>query len=253
MIGVDGLLVLGVLDLHSLALSSCFDSCAGNSHGGSAFQGADGRGLACLQSANKVFDLVLHVVTLDLHGDPLGNGKALVNIVLVTLEQLQVISAGLVDQSAAGAVDAGTHGVAALNTDTAEDLTDNIVGELVDSDAGVVYRPLGQILVVGVGFKNGTQVNNLDAEGSDCARYTFDYPSKAGLGHFIHTYVTDGNPIPTFQGEPERVAITNDIDEFTNALWNSLDEDNKISLYVRYIDVDGVRYESRMINKNENN
>lgn len=96
-------------------------------------------------------------------------------------------------------------------------------------------------------------LKSADALGTACNRYTFSYPSLPGLGHFIHTYVCDGNPIPTFQGEPERVAIPNDIDEFTNALWNSLDEDNKISLYVRYIDVDGVRYESRMINKNENN
>ena len=58
-------------------------------------------------------------------------------------------------------------------------------------------------------------LKSIDPEGSDCARYGFTYPAKAGLGHFIHTYVTDGNPIPTFQGEPERVAIQDDIDAFT--------------------------------------
>ena len=93
-------------------------------------------------------------------------------------------------------------------------------------------------------------LKSADAEGTACNRYTFSYPPLPGLGHFIHTYVCDGNPIPTFQGEPERVRIPNSIDEFTNSLWNSLDEDNKISLYVRYVDVDGVRYESRLINKN---
>ncbi len=93
-------------------------------------------------------------------------------------------------------------------------------------------------------------LKSIDAEGSNCARYTFDYPSVAGLGHFIHTYVCDGNPIPTFQGEPERVAIPNDIDEFTNALWNSLDENNKISLYVRYIDLETGEATNRLINKN---
>ena len=72
----------------------------------------------------------------------------------------------------------------------------------------------------------------------------------AGLGHFIHTYVTDGNPIPTFQGEPERVAIPDSIDEFTESLWNALDADNKISLYVRYTDAETGRYEDRLINKN---
>ncbi|MBQ6543020.1 MAG: inosine monophosphate cyclohydrolase, partial [Clostridia bacterium] len=71
------------------------------------------------------------------------------------------------------------------------------------------------------------------------------------LGHFIHTYVTDGDPIPTFQGEPERVEIGNDIDEFTCALWNSLDEDNKISLYVRYTDLETGEETNRLINKNK--
>ena len=90
-----------------------------------------------------------------------------------------------------------------------------------------------------------------DAEGSFCNRFTFSFGTKAGLGHFIHTYVCDGNPIPTFQGEPERVKIPDSIDEFTNSLWNALDNDNKISLYVRYIDLADGSEESRMINKNK--
>ena len=94
-------------------------------------------------------------------------------------------------------------------------------------------------------------LKSLDAEGSDCARYTFSYPSKAGLGHFIHTYVCDGNPIPTFQGEPERVAVPSDIDVFTDKLWNALDKDNKISLYVRYIDLASGAVENRLVNKNK--
>ena len=94
-------------------------------------------------------------------------------------------------------------------------------------------------------------LKSIDSEGSDCARYTFDYPSKAGLGHFIHTYVCDGNPIPTFQGEPERVQMVDDIDEFTNKLWNALDNDNKISLYVRYTSLDDKTFEERLINKNK--
>ena len=94
-------------------------------------------------------------------------------------------------------------------------------------------------------------LKSIDAEGSDCARYTFDYPSKAGLGHFIHTYVCDGNPIPTFQGEPERVAIPNCIDEFTNKLWDALDDNNKISLYVRFINLEDGKYQERLINKNK--
>ena len=90
-----------------------------------------------------------------------------------------------------------------------------------------------------------------DAEGSFCNRFGFHYVPKAGLGHFIHTYVCDGNPIPTFQGEPERVSIPNDIDAFTNEIWNSLDENNKISLYVRYIDLETGKETCRMIDKNQ--
>ena len=93
-------------------------------------------------------------------------------------------------------------------------------------------------------------LKSADAQGSACNRYVFSYPSLPGLGHFIHTYVCDGNPIPTFQGEPERVYIPDSIDEFTNALWNGLDEDNKISLYVRYVDLATGETENRLINKN---
>ena len=83
-----------------------------------------------------------------------------------------------------------------------------------------------------------------------CNRYFYEYKALSGVGHFIHTYVTDGNPIPTFQGEPERVSIPSDIDEFTNDIWTNLDNANKISLYVRYIDLASGKTETRMINKN---
>ena len=94
-------------------------------------------------------------------------------------------------------------------------------------------------------------LKSADEQGTACNRYLFDYTALAGMGHFIHTYVCDGNPIPTFQGEPERVAIPNDIDEFTSTLWNNLNENNKISLYVRYIDLADGSVENRMINKNK--
>ena len=94
-------------------------------------------------------------------------------------------------------------------------------------------------------------LKSIDEEGSDCARYTFSYASKPGLGHFIHTYVTDGNPIPTFQGEPERVAIPDDIDAFTNEIWDNLDKNNKISLYVRYTDLKSGKITDRLVNKNK--
>ena len=91
-----------------------------------------------------------------------------------------------------------------------------------------------------------------DEEGSFCNRYTYSYGSaKAGVGHFLHTYVCDGNPIPTFQGEPERVSIPNDIDAWTTDIWNALDENNKISLYVRFVNLETGREENRMINRNK--
>ena len=94
-------------------------------------------------------------------------------------------------------------------------------------------------------------LKSADAEGSATNRYFYEYNSIAGLGHFIHTYVCDGNPIPTFQGEPERVTVSSDIDEYTNAIWNSLNENNKISLYVRYINLENGKEESRLVNKNK--
>ena len=94
-------------------------------------------------------------------------------------------------------------------------------------------------------------LKSTDPEGTACSRYTFSFPALPGLGHFIHTYVCDGNPIPTFQGEPERVAIPDDIDAFTARLWDALDANNKISLYVRYTDLATGKTENRMINKNK--
>ncbi len=93
-------------------------------------------------------------------------------------------------------------------------------------------------------------LKSADAEGTACNRYTYSYAPLNGLGHFIHTYVCDGNPIPTFQGEPERMAVCDDIDEMTDRLWTSLNENNKISLYVRYIDLETGRTENRLVNKN---
>lgn len=93
-------------------------------------------------------------------------------------------------------------------------------------------------------------LKSADAKGSACNRFTYSYSPLNGLGHFIHTYVCDGNPIPTFQGEPERMAVCDDIDEMTDRLWNALNEQNKISLYVRYIDLKTGTADSRLVNKN---
>ena len=93
-------------------------------------------------------------------------------------------------------------------------------------------------------------LKSADEKGSACNRFTYNYSTVCGLGHFLHTYVCDGNPIPTFVGEPERVVIPNDIDAFTNDIWSNLNNDNKISLYVRYVDLENGEVENRMINKN---
>ncbi|MDY4922608.1 IMP cyclohydrolase [Frisingicoccus sp.] len=92
--------------------------------------------------------------------------------------------------------------------------------------------------------------NNGRPEG--CKRYTFAYSNPfAGEGHFIHTYMGDGNPLPSFEGEPEWVDIEGDIDTFTDLLWNSLNEENKVSLFVRYINLEDGTWETRIVNKNK--
>ena len=85
-----------------------------------------------------------------------------------------------------------------------------------------------------------------------CHRYTFAYEAPVnGEGHFIHTYMCDGNPLPSFEGEPKLVEIPDDMDAFTEMLWNSLNAENKVSLFVRYIDIATGNYETRIVNKNQ--
>ena len=90
-----------------------------------------------------------------------------------------------------------------------------------------------------------------DEAGTACLRQTFEYPGQAGLGHFLHTYQCDGSPIPSFEGEPTPVTIEGDIDTFTSGLWESLNEDNKVSLFVRYIDLATGQAQTRIVNKNQ--
>ena len=92
--------------------------------------------------------------------------------------------------------------------------------------------------------------NNGDPD--SCCRFTYAYENPAnGEGRFIHTYMHDGNPLPSFEGEPKRVEIAGDIDSFTALLWESLNEENKVSLFVRYIDIETGAYETRIVNKNQ--
>ena len=106
-------------------------------------------------------------------------------------------------------------------------------------------------------FQNGdfsykmSILKSADAEGTACNRHTYSYAALPGLGHFIHTYMCDGNPIPTFCTEPERIYIPNDIDAFASDIWTNLNEQNKISMYVRYVDLETGEEQNRMINKNK--
>ena len=85
-----------------------------------------------------------------------------------------------------------------------------------------------------------------------CNRYTYAYENPiAGEGRFIHTYMHDANPLPSFEGEPKLISIPDDMEAFTEMLWNSLNEDNKVSLFVRYIDIATGKYETKIINKNK--
>ncbi len=85
-----------------------------------------------------------------------------------------------------------------------------------------------------------------------CNRYSYSYENPAaGEGRFIHTYMHDGNPLPSFEGEPKVVAIDGDIDAFTDMVWRSLNSENKVSLFVRYIDIETGKYETRIVNKNK--
>lgn len=84
-----------------------------------------------------------------------------------------------------------------------------------------------------------------------CNRYTYSYDNPlSGEGRFIHTYMHDGNPLPSFEGEPKLVEIDGDIDTFANMIWDNLNEENKVSLFVRFIDIETGKYETRIINKN---
>ena len=90
-----------------------------------------------------------------------------------------------------------------------------------------------------------------DEAGTGCLRQTFEYPGQPGLGHFIHTYKQDGDPIPSYEGEPTPVFIEGDIDAFTASLWENLNQDNKVSLFTRFIDLETGKAETRIVNKNQ--
>ena len=101
------------------------------------------------------------------------------------------------------------------------------------------------------GSYNLSILKSLDGDPACCCRYFFEYDApKAGVGHFISTYQGDGNPLPSFEGEPKRVAVTAaTAREWADQLWASLNEDNKVSLFVEYIDLESKERETVIVNK----
>ncbi len=94
-------------------------------------------------------------------------------------------------------------------------------------------------------------LKSANGDPSVCNRYFYNYSQRAGIGHFIHTYKCDGNPIPSFYGEPEEVSLPNTIEELSELVWENLNEDNKVSLFVRCVDLESGEAEERIINKNK--
>lgn len=121
-----------------------------------------------------------------------------------------------------------------------------------EPDAPNLTPRISGILDFENGFKYKMSILKANDDiGTDCNRFTYSYSALNGIGHFIHTYKCDGNPIPTFEGEPERVLMPNTAKELADDIWANLNEDNKISLYVRYIDLETGKQENILINKNK--
>ena len=119
----------------------------------------------------------------------------------------------------------------------APNYTPRISGVVFDKDGNFSYK---------------LSILKKDTESDVCQRFTYNYMQPvAGEGHFIHTYMKDGNPLPSFTGEPVAVEIPNDIDEFTHLCWESLNDDNKVSLFIRFINIETLETETRIINKNK--
>ena len=145
-------------------------------------------------------------------------------------------------------------------TDTIYDLMDkqctfeqSLRGREFEDDAPNYTPRISGIMHIENGTYNYAMsiLKSADGNPESTERHTFTYSNPlSGVGRFLHTYMGDGNPLPSFEGEPEKVAISGDIDTFTNNVWNSLNEDNKVSLFVRFINIEDGAYETRIVNKN---
>ena len=125
-------------------------------------------------------------------------------------------------------------------------------GRSFEPDSPNFTPRISGILNLGEGFTYSLSILKCaDGKGEKCNRFFYDYEPVDGLGHFIHTYITDGDPLPSFEGEPEPVKIPNDIKAFAKEIWESLNENNKISLYCRAVDLTSGSVENVLYNKNE--
>ncbi|MBR0483499.1 MAG: IMP cyclohydrolase [Oscillospiraceae bacterium] len=115
------------------------------------------------------------------------------------------------------------------------------------------YTPrISGIMHIGEGKYNYAMsiIKSADGNPDSIERFTYSYNNpENGIGHFIHTYMSDGNPLPSFEGEPKKIAINDNIADFTDKLWNALNEDNKVSLFVRYINIETGEAETKIVNK----
>ena len=115
------------------------------------------------------------------------------------------------------------------------------------------YTPrISGIMHIGEGKYNYAMsiIKSADGNPDSIERFTFSYNNPVnGFGHFIHTYMSDGNPLPSFEGEPKKIEINDTLDDFAEKLWNALNEDNKVSLFVRYIDIETGKAVSKIVNK----
>ncbi len=115
------------------------------------------------------------------------------------------------------------------------------------------YTPrISGIMHIGEGKYNYAMsiIKSADGNPDSIERFTYSYNNpENGIGHFIHTYMSDGNPLPSFEGEPKKIAINDNIADFTDKLWNALNEDNKVSLFVRYINIETGETETKIVNK----
>lgn len=113
-------------------------------------------------------------------------------------------------------------------------------------------RVSGMLTFAGGDFSYQMNIlKSADPAGTACLRQNFAYPALNGVGHFLHTYVTDGDPIPSFVGEPERICVPDGMGEWTDSIWENLDENNRVSLYARMIDLKTGASEARIINRNQ--